>query len=64
MLWKVNGYTMEMENAVIKAIEDGGEHIDDVIAHVKTNWYWAADEGEIREMYDEFWEDKMSGAYA
>ena len=23
MLWEVNGYTMEMENAVIKAIEDG-----------------------------------------
>ena len=64
MLWKVNGYTMEMENAVIKAIEDGGENIDDVIAHVKTNWYWAVDESEIREMYDEFWEDKMSGAYA
>ena len=64
MLWEVNGYTMEMENAVIKAIEDGGENIDDVIAHVKTNWYSAADESEIREMYDEFWEDKMSGAYA
>ena len=64
MLWEVNGYTMEMENAVIKAIEDGGEHIDDVIDHVKTNWYWAADEIEIRGMYDEFWEDKMSGAYA
>ena len=64
MLWEVNGYTMEMENAVIKAIEDGGEHIDDVIENVKTNWYWAADEIEIREMYDEFWEDKMSGAYA
>ena len=55
MLWEVNGYTMEMENAVIKAIEDGGENIDDVIDHVKTNWYWAADESEIREMYDEFW---------
>ena len=64
MLWEVNGYTMEMENAVIKAIEDGVEHIDDVIDHVKNNWYWAADESEIREMYDEFWEDKMSGAYA
>ena len=64
MLWEINGYTMEMENAVIKAIEDGGEHIDDVIAHVKTNWYWAADENEIREMYDEFWDDRMSGAYA
>ena len=64
MLWEVNGYTMEMENAVIKAIEDGGENIDDVIDHVKTNWYLAADEIEIREMYDEFWEDKMSGAYA
>ena len=64
MLWEVNGYTMEMENAVIKAIEDGGENIDDVIDHVKTNWDWAADEIEIREMYDEFWEDKMSGAYA
>ena len=64
MLWEVNGYTMEMENAVIKAIEDGGENIDDVIDHVITNWYWAADEIEIREMYNEFWADRMSDAYA
>ena len=64
MLWEVNGYTMEMENAVIKAIEDGVEHIDDVIDHVKTNLYWAADETEIRVMYDDFWDDRLSDAYA
>ena len=31
MLWEVNGYTMEMENAVIKAIEDGGMGEDDAV---------------------------------
>ena len=64
MLWKVNGYTMEMENAVIKAIEDGGEHIDDVIAHVKTNFSANVDELHVADMVSEFWEDKMSEGYA
>jgi|TARA_Y100000034_G_C6535887_1_gene231044 hypothetical protein len=64
MLWKVNNYTMDLDNAVVKAIEDGGENIEDVIAHVHTNWCNLVDESEIREMYDEFWDDKMSEGYA
>ena len=65
MLWKVNGHTMDLNEAVIRAIEDGGEYFDDVLAHVKNSlWHTDVNESEVREMYDEFWEDKMSEGYA
>jgi len=62
---KINERTMDLETAVIKAIEDGGEYFDDVLAHVKDNlWHTDVDESEVKEMYDEFWDDYMSEAYA
>jgi len=55
---------MDLETAVVKAIEDGGECFEDVLAHVKTNFSANVDELHVADMVSEFWEDKMSGAYA
>ena len=55
---------MDLETAVVKAIEDGGECFEDVLAHVKTNFSANVDELHVADMVSEFWEDKMSEGYA
>ena len=60
----LNEEMIDLEEAVVRAIEDGGECYEDVLAHVKTNFSPIIDELHVADMYSDFCGDWMSEAYA
>tara|TARA_Y100000389_G_C17438080_1_gene506784 strand:+ start:649 stop:828 length:180 start_codon:yes stop_codon:yes gene_type:complete len=56
-------YTMDLENMVVFAIENGAETLEDVISHCKTEFVFV-DEEYVSDLYTEFCGAWMSEAYA